>query len=127
MVENPLVEALEPRREERQRGLVRKLLDERLVELAAAGAERDDPVLERAAVRGVKRGRDDVDPQHHSRPAAVGLVVDLPCTERRRLAIVEHPQLELVAEDGGDRAPLPQPLKSVGYEREDVDSHPASP
>ena len=45
VVEDPLVEALEAGRQQRERGLGRELLDERLVELSSLRRERDDPVL----------------------------------------------------------------------------------
>ena len=64
--------------------------------------QRDDPVVGHAAVDGVERGRDDVDAQHHAGPAAVRLVVDLTGAQRRGVAVVEEPQIELVAEHGGD-------------------------
>ena len=71
VVEDALVEALEARREQRERRLARELLDEILVELPPCGRERDDAVLGHAAVDRVERGRDDVDAQHHPGPAAV--------------------------------------------------------
>ena len=61
------------------------------------------------AVGGLERGGDDVDAQDHARSAAVRLVVDLPRAQRRRVAVVEEPQLELPAEDGRDRPLLGQP------------------
>ena len=67
MVEDPLVEALEARREKRERRLGGELLDELLVELPSLRGERDDAVLGRSAVDGVERRGDDVDAQHHAR------------------------------------------------------------
>ena len=95
MIEDPLVEALEARGQQRQRLLGGELLDELLVELAALRRERDHPVIRHAAVDRVERGRDDVDAQHHPGPAAVRVVVDLPGRQRRRVAVVEDAELEL--------------------------------
>src|SRR5581483_2025353 len=58
-----------------------------------------------------------------SRSAAVGLVVDLPGAERREVAVVEEPQVELVAEDRGQRPLLGQPRESVGNQGEEVELH----
>ena len=103
MLDDALVEALEAGREQRQRRLGRELLDERLVELAALRREaRRRAGRGSAAVDGLERGRDDVHAQHHPRAAAVRLVVDLPGAQRRVVAVVEEPQLELVAEHGRD-------------------------
>ena len=77
----------------------------------------------RSAVDGFERGRDDVHPQHHPRPTAVRLVVDLARAQRRRVAVVEEPQLELPAEDARDRPLLCQPRIGVRDEGEDVDAH----
>ncbi len=77
----------------------------------------------RLAVGRLERRRDDVDPQHHSRAAAVGRVVDLAGAQRRRVAVVEEPELELRAEDGGDRLLLGQPAERVWNLREDVEAH----
>ena len=127
MVEDPLVEALEPSRQQRQRLLGRELLDELLVELPPLRRERDDAVLGSSAVDGVERGRDDVDAQHHPRPAAVRVVVDLAGGQRRRVAVVEDAELELGAEDRRERTALPDPRERVGNEREDVEAHDAEP
>ena len=43
-----------------------------LVELAPLRRQRDHAVLGHAAVHGVERGRDDVDPQHHPGPPPYG-------------------------------------------------------
>ena len=91
--------------------LGRELLDERLVELPPLRRQRDHALRGRAAVDGVERGGDDVDAQHHPGAAAVRLVVDLPGAQRRRVAVVEEPQLELGAEHGGERPLLGQPAR----------------
>ena len=83
---NPLVEALEPGGEQRELGLLGQLLDERLVERPALRRERYHPRRPLLAVDRLERGRDDVDAEHHARAAAVGLVVDLACAQRRRVA-----------------------------------------
>ena len=48
-----------------------------LVELSPLRRERDDAVLRAPPYDGIEGGSDDVDPQHHPRPAAVRVVVDL--------------------------------------------------
>ena len=96
MHRDALVEALEAGREQRQPLLARELLDDVLGQLPPLRRERDHAVLRRAAVDGLQRGGDHVDAQHHSRAAAVGLVVHLAGVERRVVAVVEEAQLELV-------------------------------
>ena len=86
MRDDPLVEALEARREERQRRLGRELLDDGLGQRPALRRQRDHALLGRAAVDRVERGCDDVDPEHHAGAAAVRLVVDLAGAQRRRVA-----------------------------------------
>ena len=76
-----------------------------------------------AAVNGVECGGDDVDPQNHPGPAAVGLVVHLPGTERRGVTVVEEPEIELLAEYGREGSLLRQPRVGVREKREDVDLH----
>ena len=100
-----------------------ELLDERLVELAALRRQRDHARRGRVAVGGLERGRDDVDPQHHPRAAPVRRVVDLAGTQRRRVAVVEEPQLELRAENRGNGLLLGQPAESVWNLGEDVEAH----
>ena len=84
--------------------------------------ERDHAPVGRGAVDRVERGR-DVHAQHHPRPAAVRLVVDLAGAEGRRVAVVEEPQLELGAEHGGEGPLLGQPAERVRHLGEDVDLH----
>ena len=74
------------------------------------------------AVGRLERGRDDVDAQHHARAAAVRVVVDLAVPERRRVAVVEQPKLELGAEHGSERTLLGEPGERVRDEREDIDA-----
>ena len=87
------------------------------------GVSAIDAVVGHAAVDGVERGRDDVDAQHHPRPAAVRRVVDLAVRERRRVAVAEEAQVELRAEHGRQRALLGQPAEGVRNQGEDVDLH----
>jgi hypothetical protein len=68
-----------------------------------------------------ERGRHDVDAQHHARAAAIRFVVDLAVPERRRVAVVEQPKLELGAEDGSEWPLLGEPGERVRDEREDID------
>ena len=127
MIEDPLVEALEPRRQQRECRLHRELLDELLVELSSLRRERDDAVLGRAAVDGVERRRDDIDAQHHPRPAAVRVVVDLTGAQRGRVAVVEDAELELVPENRRQRTSLADPVERSRNEREDVEAHDGEP
>ena len=120
MLQDALVEALEPGREQGQVLLARELVDDPLVELPALRRQRDHPVLGQAAVDALERRGDDVHPQDHPRAAAVRLVVDL--APRRPVAVVEEAQVELAAEDGGDGALLGDGSEDMGYEREDVEA-----
>ena len=78
------------------------------------------------AVHGIERRRDDVHPEHHPRPTPVRLVVDLAGAERRRVAVVEDAQLELVPEHRRHGPALADPLERAGNQREDVDAHDSS-
>ena len=80
-------------------------------------------MLRNAAVDRVEGGRDDVDAKHHPGPAAVRLVVDLACAERRRVAVVEDAQLELRSQDCRQGTTLVQPVEGARDEREDVEAH----
>ena len=75
------------------------------------------------AVDRLERRRDDVDAQHHPCTAAVRRVVDLAGAQRRRVAVVEEPELELGAENGGDRLLLGQPAEGMRNLGEDVETH----
>ena len=99
-----------------------ELLDQLLVELSARRGQRDHSVAGLVSVGGVERRRDDVHPKEHARPAAVRLVVDLAVPERRRVAVVEQPKLELGTENGSQRPLLGEPGERVRDEREDIDS-----
>ena len=83
-------------------------------------------MLGAAAVDRVKRGRDNVDAEHHPRPTAIGLVIDLAGAERRRVAVVENPEIELGSENCGDGTPLVEPGEGVRDQGEDVDAHGSS-
>ena len=123
VLHDPLVEPLEPRREERDVTLGGELLDERLVERSALWGECDDPGRPPIAVHGLERLGDDVHAKNHPGAAAVGRVVDLACAERRRIAVVVEPELELAAEHGRERLLLGHPPEGVRQLREDVDAH----
>ena len=127
MIEDPLVESLEPRRQQRECGLHRELFDELLVELPSLRRERDDAVVRRTAVHSVERGRDDVHPKHHPRPASVRVVVHLSGAQRGRVAVVEDAELELVPEHRRQRTSLANPVERGRNEREDVDAHDGEP
>ena len=123
MIDDPLVEALEARREHHELALGGQLLHERLVELAPLRRQRDDPRRLGVTVGRVERCRDDVDPQHHPRPTAVRRVVDLARPQRRRVAVVEQAQLQLTTEHVRDRSMLRHPREGMRDLREDVDAH----
>jgi hypothetical protein len=99
-----------------------ELVDQLLIELAALGRQRDHPMLGGVSVDRVESGRDDVHAQDHARAAAVGVVVDLPLLERRRVPVIEQPEVELGPEDGRKRPLLGEPGKRVRDEREDIDA-----
>ena len=122
-LDDPVVEALEPRREQRELGLGGELLDERLVELPSLWRERDDAaraLRRRTRPRARRRRRRRGAP---SRSAAVRVVVHLPRAKWRRIAVVEEPQLELAAEHRREGLLLRQPGEGVRNLREDVDAH----
>src|SRR5207244_9350256 len=96
-------EALEARGEECQPLLRRELLDRPLVELASLWRQGDDTMVGHPTVGRVERRGDDVHAQDHPGTAPVGLVVDLAGPQRRRVPVVEEAQLELCAEDAGER------------------------
>ena len=76
-----------------------------------------------AAVDRVERRGDRVDAEHHPGSAAVGLVVHLAGPQRRPVAVVEQPEVELGPEHRRERALLGHPPERVRDEREDVDLH----
>ena len=79
MLQDALIEALEPGREQGQVLLARELVDDPLVELPALRRQqRDHQVRGQAVVDALERRRDDVHPQDHARAAAVRLVVHSP-------------------------------------------------
>ena len=83
MLDDALVEALVAPAQQRQLRLGGELLDEPVVEQAAARRERDHPpaLAQRdriLAVAGAQRRLDHVDAQHHPGSAAERGVVDLP-------------------------------------------------
>ena len=85
--------------------------------------QRHDPGRAVAPVRGLERRVDDVDAQHHPGTAAVRVVVDLARAQRRRVAVVEEPELELRAEDRREGLLLGEPAEGMRDLREDVDAH----
>ena len=99
-----------------------ELLDQLLIELAALRRQSDHPVVGAVSVGRVERRCDDVDPQHHARPAAVRVVVHLPLVERCRVAVAEQAKVELRPEDGSERPLLGEPGERVRDEREDIDA-----
>ena len=90
---------------------------------AALRRQRHDPGRAVAAVRGLERRVDDVDAQHHPGAAAVRVVVDLTRAQRRRVAVVEEPQLQLGAEHRREGPLLGEPAEGMRDLREDVDAH----
>ena len=126
MLHDALVESLEARREESEPFLLRELFHDLLRQLPALRGQRDDPVVGHGAVGRVESSRDDVDPEQHPRAAAVRLVVHLPGTERRRVAVGEQPEVELGTEHRGDGALFGEPREGVGNEGEYVQLHGAT-
>src|SRR6266511_5877634 len=121
MLYDPLVEAFEAGREQRQRVLAGQLFDDLLRQLPPLRRQRDDAAVGNSCVHRLERGRHDVDAQHHSRTTPVRLVVDLPGAEWSRVAIGKETKVELRPEDGGDRSLLRQPREGMRYESEDVE------
>ena len=110
----------------------RECVGERVVEQPPAGRQRDHaPALAQldgvGLVAGAQRRLDDVDAQHHPRPAAERDVVDPAALERRRRAVVDG--LERVAERErvGDVALGAEPVEPVREQREDVNPHRGTP
>lgn len=99
-----------------------ELLDHALIELAALRRKRDHPVLRKPAVHGFECRSDDVDPEHHARAAAVGLVVHLPAGEPRPVPVVEETEIQLAAENGRKRPLLRHRCENMGNQGEDVDA-----
>ena len=128
MLDHALVEALVATREERQRGLARELVDERVVEQPPGWSQRDHPPLlaeldRVTAVARAQRRLDHVDPQHHPGAAAERSVVDLAGAERRVVAVVDVSQPVAVRERVGDVTLALEPLERIREQREDVDLH----
>ena len=131
VVDDPLVEALVAAAQQRERLLRGELRDDRVVEDAAAGRERDhaaarahgDRVL---AVARAERRLDDVDPQHHPGAAAERRVVDLARLQRRRRAVVDAVERRAQLERVGHVALPAEPVEPGREQREDVDLHPRS-
>src|SRR5918999_1626383 len=121
MLENPLVEALEARRHDRERVLGRQLLHQVLVELPSLRSQRDDAAPRVIAVDSLERGAHDVDAEHHSCSAPVGLVVDLADWKRREVAVAPEAQLQLRAEHRGDGSLLREPRERMRTPCEEVD------
>ena len=99
-----------------------EVFDQLLVEPASLGGQGDHPVFSVLVVRRFECGCDHVDAQHHARAAAVRVVVDLAVPERRRVAVVEQPQVELGPENGSEGPLLGEPGERVREEREDIDA-----
>ena len=118
---HPLVEALVAAAEQRHVRLLGQLVGELVVEQPPGRREQHDPRPLPARVGGLQRRVDDVDPQHHPGPAAVGRVVDLPGAERRRVAVVEEPQLVPFADRVLNRALRLEPVEGLREEGEDVE------
>ena len=121
MREDALVEPLEARGQQRQPLSGGELLDDLLGQLPSLRGQRNDAVVGDAAVRSVESSGHDIDAQHHSRAATVGIVVHLGVRERRVVAVAEQAQVELVAEHGRDGPLLGQPRERVRDQGEDVE------
>ena len=78
-------------------------------------------------VARAQRRLDDVDAQHHPRPAAERDVVDLAGLERRRGPRVDRLERMAVGDRVGDVALGAEPVEPVREEREDVNPHRGTP
>ena len=123
MLHDALVESLEAGGQQSEPLLLRELLHDLLRQLTALRRQCDDTPIGHAAVDGVERGCDDIDPQDHPCAAAVRLVVHLRGAKRRGVAVREEPQVELGAKDAGDRTLLRQPGEGMRNQSEDVELH----
>jgi len=104
-----------------------KGVDVLLVQLPPLRGERHHAVARNSVVDRFECGRDDVDAEHHPRPTAVRVIVDLAGCQWCRVAVVEDAKLELGPENRRERTALAHPREGVGHEREDVEAHDAEP
>ena len=98
-----------------------ELLDDLLRERPSLRRQRDHALRALVGVDGLEGRRDDVDAKHHPGAASVRLVVDLRVCERRRVAVAEQAQVQLVAEHGRNGPLLRQPREGVRDQGEDVE------
>ena len=121
MLAGALVDALVAATHERQPRLAGQLADEHIVELPPEGRQESYPSWPSAiAVGGGKRRVHDIDSQDHSGPAAVRGVVDLAAAQRRRVPVVEEPDLGPTVDRVPDVALAEEPIEPLGEQREDV-------
>ena len=92
-------------------------------QLPALRRQSNHSLVGHAVVDRIESSRDHVDPQHHARATAVGLVVNLRGAQRRAVAVREEPQIELGPEDGGNRTLFRQPGEGMRNESEDIELH----
>ena len=100
MLDDPLVEALEARREQRQPLAARELLHELLVELPPLRRQRDDTPTRILAVHGLEGRVYDVDAEDHPGAALAVQRADLPETRAGEYYVFQLAGLA-VEEEGG--------------------------
>ena len=120
---DPIVEPLVAPAEQCHVRLGDQLVGDRVVKQWPRRREQHHPRLLGLAVGGLQRRVDDVDPQHHPRPTPIGRVVDLPRRQRRRVPIVEQPQLVPRGDRVRHRPLRPKPIERLGKQGEDVQLH----
>src|SRR3954452_18385398 len=128
VLDDALVEALVAPAQQRDGRLARQLVDERVVEHAAARREGDDAALvaqvDRVLVVDALQGLvHDVDAQDHAGAAAERRVVDLAAAQRGPLARVERPDLVAVLRRVAHVALGAEPLEPLREQGEDVELH----
>ena len=128
MLDDALVKALVAAAQQRDRRLGGQLVDQRVVEHAAAGRQRDHAPLAPQVdwvlvVDALQRLVHDVDAQHHPGAAAEGRVVDLATAQRRVVAGVEGPQLRPPLGRVAHMALGLKPLEPLGEQRHDIKLH----
>lgn len=131
VLHNSLVEAFVTTAKQSHGWLGRQLIDELLVEHAAARRERNHAPLARQLDRidGVKpaqRSLHHVDAQNHSSTAAEWRVIYLTAAKWRVLAQIERAQLAAVGNCIGYVALLSEPFEPLREKRYDVELHRSS-
>ena len=87
------------------------------------GAGGADNLMTQGRDRAVPSSIDDINPHHHAGAATVGGVVHLPGAERRRIPIVDEPQLRARFHRIADVPLGHEPFEPLGKQGEDVEFH----